>query len=75
MEVQRNSFPNHKGKEVAAVVICVDSREDEEERPALSVVAITILQKSSQFKNLFNQLELIANEQRIATEVLVSIAS
>ena len=54
LEVQRNPLPNHKGKEVAAVVICVDSGEDEEERSALLAVAITILQKSSQFKNLFN---------------------
>ena len=54
LEVQRNPFPNHKGKEVAAVVICADSGEDEEERSALPAVAITILQKSSQFKNLFN---------------------
>ena len=37
-----------------AVVICADSGEDEEERSALPAVAITILQKSSQFKNLFN---------------------
>ena len=52
--MQRNPLPNHKGKEVAAIVICADSGEDVEERSALPAVAITILQKSSQFKNLFN---------------------
>ena len=36
---------------------------------------VPTLQKSSRFKNLFNQLELIANERRIATKALVSIAS
>ena len=55
-KVQRNPLPNHKGKEVAAVVICMDSGE-----------AITTLQRSSRFKKLFDQLELIANERRIAT--------
>ena len=38
-------------------------------------VAITTLQRSYQFKNLFNQLELIAKERRIAIEALVSITS
>ena len=42
---------------------------------ALLVVVITTLQRSSRFKNLFYQLELTANKQRIATEALVSIAS
>ena len=36
---------------------------------------ITTLQKSSKFKNLFDQLGLTTNERRIATEALVSIAS
>ena len=67
-EVQRNPLPNHKGKGVAAVVICANSGEDEDERLALLAAAITTLQKSSQFKNLFDQLELIANERRIATK-------
>ena len=62
-KVQRNPLPNHKGKEVATVVICMDSGE-----------AITTLQRSSRFKKLFDQLELTANERRIATEALVSIA-
>ena len=31
------------------------------------------MQKSSLFKNLFDQLELIANKRRMATEALVSI--
>ena len=31
------------------------------------------MQKSSLFKNLFDQLELIANERRMATEAFVSI--
>lgn len=33
------------------------------------------LQKSPRSKNLFDQLEFMANEQRMATEALVSIAS
>ena len=53
-EVQRNLLPNHKRKGVAAVVICVDLGEDEEENPALPVVAITTLQQSFKFKNLFD---------------------
>ena len=53
-EVQRNPLPNHKGKGVAAVVICADPGEDEEENPALPVVAITTLQQSFKFKNLFD---------------------
>ena len=53
-EVQRNPLPNHKGKGVAAVVIYVDLGEDEEENPTLPVVAITTLQQSSKFKNLFD---------------------
>ena len=43
-EVQRNPLPNHKGKGVAAVVICADPREDEEENLALPAAAITTLQ-------------------------------
>ena len=35
--------PNHKGKVVAAIVICTDPREDKEERPALLAAAITSL--------------------------------
>ena len=65
---------NHKGKGVVAVVICTDPGEDEEERPTLPIAVSTTLQKSSRFKNLFDQLELIVNEQRIAIEALVSIA-
>ena len=42
-EVQRNPFPNHKGKGVAAVVICADLGEDKEENLALPVAAITTL--------------------------------
>ena len=42
-EVQRNPLPNHKGKGVAAVVICANPREDEEENLALPATAITIL--------------------------------
>ena len=60
---------------MAAVVICMNSREDEEERPAILVAAIITLQKSSMFRNLFDQLEFTLNEQRIATKALVSIAS
>ena len=73
-EVQRNPLLNHKGKGVAAVVICADPREDEEENLALSAIVITTLQRSSKFKNLFDQLELTAKERKIATEALVSIA-
>ena len=53
-KVQRNPLSNHKGKGVAAVVICVDPGEDEEEKPALLATVITTLQQSSKFKNLFN---------------------
>ena len=42
-EVQRNPFPNHKVKGVAAVVICADPGENEEENPALLAAAITTL--------------------------------
>ena len=69
-EVQRNPLPNHKGKGVAAVIICVDLGEDEEENPALPATAITTLQRNSKFKNLFDQLGLIAKERKIATEAL-----
>jgi len=54
LEVQRNPLPNHKGKGVTVVIICADSGEDEEERLALPVTAMTTLQKSFLFKNLFN---------------------
>ena len=74
-EVQRNPLPNHKGKGVAAVVICADPGEDEEENLALPAAAITTLQQSAKFKNLFDQLGLTAKEKKIATEALVSIAS
>ena len=60
---------------MAAVFIYVNPREDEEERPTLPATTITTLQKSSKFKNLFDQLELIVNERRIATKALVNIAS
>ena len=60
-EVQRNLFLNYKGKGVVAVIICVDLREDEEERPTLLAAAITILQKSFKFKNLFDHLGLTTN--------------
>ena len=73
-EVQRNPLPNHKGKGVAVVVICADLGEDKDESPALPAAAITTLQKSSKFKNLFDLLGLIVRERRIATEALVSIA-
>ena len=74
-EVQRNPLPNHKGKGVAVVVICVDPGEDEEENLALPAATITTLQRSSKFKNLFDQLGLTTKERKIATEALVSIAS
>ena len=74
-KVQRNPLPNHKGKGVAAVVICADLGENEEENPALPTAAITTLQKSSKFKNLFDQVGFTAKEQKIAIEALVSIAS
>ena len=74
-EVHRNSFPNHKGKAVAAVVICANLGEDEEENLALPVATITTLPQSAKFKNLFDQLGLIAKERKIATEALVSITS
>ena len=60
---------------MAAVVICADPGEDEEENSALPAAAITTLQQSAKFKNLFDQLGLMAKERKIATEALVSIAS
>ena len=42
-EVQRNPLPNHKGKGIAAVVICTDLGEDKEENLALPAVVITTL--------------------------------
>ena len=74
-EVQRNPLPNHKGKGVVAVVICTDPVEDEEENPTLPAAAITTIQQSSKFKNLFDQLGLTAKESKIAIKALVSIAS
>ncbi|XP_030930950.1 uncharacterized protein LOC115956803 [Quercus lobata] len=74
-EVQRNPLPNHKGKGVVAVVICADPREEEEENLTLPTAAITTLQQSAKFKNLFDQLGLIAKERKIAMEALVSITS
>ena len=56
-------------------MICADPGEDEEGNLALPIAAITTLQKSSKFKNLFDQLVLIKKERRIAIEALVSIAS
>ena len=74
-EVQRNPLSNHKGKGVVATVIYADLRGDEEESLALPVAAITTLQKSSMFKNLFDQLGLMVKKHRIDIEALVSIAS
>ena len=74
-EVQRNPFLNHRGKGVAAVVICVDPGEDEEENLALPAAAITTLQQSAKFKNLFDQLGLTTKERKIATEASMSIPS
>ena len=74
-EVQRNLLPNHKGKGVAAVVICADPGEDEEENPALPAATITTLQQSSKFRILFDQLKLTTKERKIAIKAMVSIAS
>jgi len=74
-EFQRNPLLNHKGKGIAAVVICTDRGEDEEENLALPAAMITTLQQSAKFKNLFDQLRLTAKERKIATKALVSIAS
>ena len=40
-EIQRNPLSNHKGKGIAAVVICANPGEDEEENLALPAVVIT----------------------------------
>ena len=56
-------------------MICADPGEDEEENLALLAAAITTLQQSAKFKNLFDLLGLTAKERKIATEALVSIAS
>ena len=74
-EVQRNPLPNHKGKGVAAEVIYADPGEDKEENPALPTTASTTLQRSSKFKNLFNQLGLTGKERKIATEAMGGNAS
>ena len=71
-EVQRNPLPNHKGKGIAAVVICADPGEDDEENLALPATAITTLQQSAKFKNLFDQLGLTVKERKIVTEALVT---
>ena len=63
-KVQRKPLPNHKGKSVVAIVICANLGEDEEESPALPAAVITTLQKSSKFKNLFDQLGLITKNER-----------
>ncbi|XP_030936409.1 uncharacterized protein LOC115961593 [Quercus lobata] len=52
-----------------------DPGEDEEENLALPAATITTLQQIAKFKNLFDQLGLIAKERKIATKALVSIAS
>ena len=57
------------------MVICADLGEDEKENPALPAAAITTLQQSSKFKNMFDQLGLMVKERKIAIEALVSIAS
>ena len=57
------------------MVICADLGEDEEENLALLAAAITTLQQSAKFKNLFDQLGLTVKERKIAMEALVSIAS
>ena len=49
--------------------------EDEKENPTLPAAEITTSQKSSKFKNLFNQLGLMMKEQKIAIEALVCMAS
>ena len=53
----------------------MDLGEDEEEKPSLPTAAITTLQESSRFKDMFDELGLTVNERRIATEALMSIAS
>ena len=62
-------------KGVVAAVICADPGENEKENLALPAAAITTLQKSSKFKNLFDQLGLTEKERKIAIKALVSIAS
>ena len=44
LHLEKTWLQNHKGKGVAAVVICADPGEDEEENLALPAVAITTLQ-------------------------------
>ena len=57
------------------MVICANPGEDVEENPALPAAAITTLQQSSKFKNLFDQLGLTTKERKITTKALGSIAS
>ena len=49
-EVQRKPLPNHKGKDVAVVVICVDPKEDKEENPALLAVELPLYSKAPNSK-------------------------
>ena len=58
---------------MVVMVICADLREDEEENPTLPAAAITTLQQSSKFKNLFDHLGLTTKERKIATEALGGI--
>ena len=48
------------------MVICADLEEVEEENLVLPAAAITNLQQSAKFKNLFDQLGLTAKERKIA---------
>ena len=61
-EIQRNPILNHKGNDVVTIVICADPGEDEEENPALPTTTIITLQKSSKFKNSFDQLGLTTKD-------------
>ena len=49
-EVQRNPLPNHKGKSVAAIVICADPGEDEEENLALLAQQLPLHSKAPNSK-------------------------
>ena len=74
-EVQKNPLPNHKGKEVVAVVIHRNPAEAEELKGSFHPSTVRTLQKNPKFRSLFNQLGFGPEAKRVATESLISIAA
>ena len=74
-KVQRNPLPNHKGKEVVAVVIHGNPVEAEESEGSFHPSTVRSLQKNPKFRSLFNLLGFGPEARRVATESLMSIAA